>query len=105
MNNLRVLQYLSQTLQIGETAKSEWYAHWVTEGFKALEALLHDSNGSYCFNDTPTLADCCLIPQVYNAKRFDIDLTAFPKIESIYTHCSTLSAFQNAAPEAQSDAA
>lgn len=105
VNNLRLLQYLSQTLQIGETAKSEWYAHWVTEGFKALEALLHDSNGSYCFNDTPTLADCCLIPQVYNAKRFNIDLTAFPKIESIYTHCSTLSAFQNAAPEAQSDAA
>lgn len=105
LNNLRVLQYLSQTLQVSDTEKSNWYSHWITEGFTTLEALLQDSPGQFCFNDTPTLADCCLIPQVYNAKRFHIDLSDFPKIESIYTHCSTLSPFQQAAPEAQPDAA
>ena len=105
LNNLRVLQYLSQTLQVSDTEKSNWYSHWITEGFTTLEALLQDSPGQFCFNDTPTLADCCLIPQVYNAKRFHIDLSDFPKIESIYTYCSTLSPFQQAAPEAQPDAA
>ena len=105
LNNLRVLQYLSQTLHVSDKAKSEWYAHWITEGFTTLEALLQDSPGQFCFNDTPTLADCCLVPQVYNARRFNIDLSAFPKIERIYTHCSTLSPFQQAAPEAQPDAA
>ncbi len=105
LNNLRVLQYLSKTLNASDEQKTEWYRHWVITGLKALEAQLTHSNGQFCFGDQPSLADCCLIPQVYNAKRFNIDLSDFPKIESIYAHCNSLDAFQKAAPEAQPDAA
>ena len=105
LNNLRVLQYLSKTLNASDEQKTEWYRHWVITGLKALEAQLTLSNGQFCFGDQPSLADCCLIPQVYNAKRFNIDLSDFPKIESIYEHCNSLDAFQKAAPEAQPDAA
>lgn len=104
INNLRVLQYLTGTLNISDEAKTEWYKHWVLLGFQALEAQLGQSNGKFCFGDAPSFADCCLIPQVYNAKRFHLDLSAFPKIEAIYQHCNSLSAFQQAAPEAQTDA-
>jgi len=99
LNNLRVLQYLSGSLQVTDEQKTAWYKHWVKIGFKTLEALLSQSNGKYCFGEQATLADCCLIPQVYNALRFNIDLSAYPKIQSIYTHCNTLKAFQQAAPE------
>ncbi len=105
LNNLRVLQYLTRTLNASDEQKIEWYRHWVITGLKALETQLTHSNGQFCFGDQPSLADCCLIPQVYNAKRFNIDLSDFPKIESIYTHCNSLDAFQKAAPEAQLDAA
>lgn len=105
LNNLRVLQYLSKTLNASDEQQTEWYRHWVITGLKALEAQLTHSNGQFCFGDQPSLADCCLIPQVYNAKRFNIDLSDFPKIESIYAHCNSLDTFQKAAPEAQLDAA
>lgn len=105
LNNLRVLQYLSKILNASDEQKTEWYRHWAITGLKALEAQLTYSNGQFCFGDQPSLADCCLIPQVYNAKRFNIDLSDFPKIESIYEHCNSLDAFQKAAPEAQPDAA
>ncbi|MGX5698745.1 maleylacetoacetate isomerase [Acinetobacter kookii] len=105
LNNLRVLQYLSGTLEVTDEQKNTWYRHWVDTGFKTLEALLHSSNGRFCFGDQPTFADCCLIPQVYNALRFNVDITAYPKIASIYQHCNTLAAFQQAAPEAQQEAA
>ena len=105
LNNLRVLQYLTGPLQVTDEQKTAWYKHWVEMGFKTLEALLSQSNGKYCFGEQATLADCCLIPQVYNALRFNIDLSAYPKIQSIYTHCNTLKAFQQAAPEAQPEAA
>lgn len=104
LNNLRVLQYLSGSLQVTDEQKTAWYKHWVEIGFKTLEALLSQSNGKYCFGEQATLADCCLIPQVYNALRFNIDLSAYPKIQSIYTYCNTLKAFQQAAPEAQPEA-
>lgn len=104
LNNLRILQYLTNTLAVSDTQKSAWYRHWVEIGFKALEAQLTHSNGKFCFGEYATLADCCLIPQVYNAKRFNIDLSAYPKIESIYAHCNTLDAFQRAAPEVQAEA-
>lgn len=104
LNNLRVLQYLKGTLDISDEAKNEWYKHWIMLGFQSLEAQLAHSNGKFCFGDAPSLADCCLIPQVYNAQRFNLDLSAFPKIVSIYQHCNTLTAFQIAAPEAQTDA-
>lgn len=105
LNNLRVLQYLANTLEVTDEQKTAWYTHWVVTGFATLEAQLAQSNGQFCFGDQATLADCCLIPQVYNAKRFNIDLSAYPKIESIYAHCNTLTAFKNAAPEAQPEAA
>lgn len=105
LNNLRVLQYLSGTLKVSDEQKSDWYQHWIDIGFNGLEAQLKDSNGKYCFGETATFADCCLVPQVYNALRFNIDLAAYPKISAIYQYCNTLPAFQNAAPEAQADAA
>ncbi len=104
LNNLRVLQYLSGTLNISDEQKTAWYTHWVELGLNGLEAQLKNSNQQFCFGDTATFADCCLIPQVYNAKRFNIDLSAYPKIQSIYQYCNALPAFQNAAPEAQMDA-
>ena len=103
LNNLRVLKYLQQDLGLNDQQKSNWYQHWMLQGFQSLEAQLQDSNGQFCFGTQATFADCCLIPQVYNAKRFKIDLAAFPKIESIYQHCLTLPAFLHAAPEQQPD--
>jgi maleylacetoacetate isomerase len=103
LNNLRVLKYLNHELAITDQQKNDWYTHWVIEGFKSLELQLHHSNGQFCFGTKPTFADCFLIPQVYNAKRFKIDLSAFPKIESIYLHCLTLPAFLHASPEQQPD--
>ena len=105
LNNLRVLQYLSNTIDVSDAQKTEWYKHWVITGFDALEMQLIHSNGQFCFGEHATLADCCLIPQVYNALRFNIDLSNYPKIQSIYTYCNTLAAFKNAAPEVQIDAA
>lgn len=104
LNNLRVLQYLQNVFALSEGEKSTWYKHWIELGMRSLEAQLTESNGQFCFGEQATFADCCLIPQVYNAKRFNIDVSAFPKIESIYQHCMTLHAFQQAAPEAQIDA-
>ncbi|CAM4162811.1 maleylacetoacetate isomerase [Acinetobacter dispersus] len=101
INNLRVLKYLQNDLAISNEQKTLWYRHWILEGFHSLEMQLQHSNGQFCFGSQPTFADCCLIPQVYNAKRFKIDLSAFPKIESIYQHCLTLPAFLNATPEQQ----
>lgn len=106
IDNLRVLRYLKRDLGVSEDQKNAWYVHWVTEGFKALETRLaaQASPGKFVWGDTPTLADCCLVPQVYNANRFQIDLTPFPRIAAINAHCLTLDAFQRAAPEAQPDA-
>ncbi len=104
LNNLRVLQFLKHQYEISDEQKMQWYRHWVDIGFSSLEKQLQHSNGQFCFGELPTFADCCLIPQVYNALRFNIDLSAYPKIQSIYQHCNTLIAFQNAAPEQQADA-
>jgi len=82
LNNLRVLKYLQDELSLTNEQKSEWYQHWILEGFKSLEVQLQRSNGQFCFGNSATIADCCLIPQVYNAKRFKVDLSPFPKIES-----------------------
>lgn len=104
LNNLRVLQYLEHELQITPQQKQQWYRHWTEKGLAVLEAQLKDSNGRFCFGDQATFADCCLIPQVYNARRFHIDLSAFPKIQSIDQHCMSIPAFYQAAPEQQADA-
>ncbi|MGI2190240.1 maleylacetoacetate isomerase [Shewanella baltica] len=104
LNNLRVLQYLTQTLGVDEAAKNTWYHHWVASGFAALEILLKRHSGRYCFGDTVTLADLCLVPQVYNAMRFNVDLTPYPNIMRVWAECNQLESFADAAPERQVDA-
>lgn len=106
LNNLRVLNYLTQRLGADEEEKRAWYRHWVTEGLAALEKLLtaHPATGSFCHGDAPTLADCCLVPQVFNARRFDCPLDEFPTIRRIVENCEALPAFAAAAPANQADA-
>lgn len=103
LDNLRVLKYLKHELAVNDEQKNQWYQHWIIEGFKSLEMQLKDSNGQFCFGTQATFADCCLIPQVYNAKRFNVDLSDFPKIQSIDQHCLSLPAFLKATPEQQPD--
>ena len=103
LNNLRVLTYLKAELGADEKAGSDWYAHWIHEGFEAAEALASD--GTYVFGDKPTLADCFLVPQMYNARRFKVRVDKFPKLVASAEACNKLSAFRKAAPEQQPDAA
>lgn len=105
LNNLRVLQHLSSELNLDEAGKKAWYQHWVTTGFDAIEKMIERDGGQYCYGDSITLADVCLVPQVYNAKRFDIDLSRYPNIERVWLSCNILPAFAKAAPEVQDDAA
>lgn len=104
LNNLRVLQYLTGELGVSEQQKTDWMLHWLRQGFNALEQKLAATAGLCCFGDGVTLADVCLVPQVYNALRFQLDLAPYPTIERIYRHCCTLPAFAQAAPEVQADA-
>lgn len=106
LNNLRVLQYLEQVLGVDASAKAAWYQHWVATGFDALEALLQqDGQGSrFCLGDTPGMADCCLVPQMANARRFALPLQAYPHLCRIEAACLELDAFRKAAPENQPDA-
>jgi maleylpyruvate isomerase len=107
LGNLRVLNYLSSSLDVQEAAKLGWSQHWITEGFAALEALLSSSanTGSLCHGDTPTIADCCLVPQVFNARRFGVNLTPYPTIVAIDAACATIPAFIDAHPARQPDTA
>jgi len=106
LNNLRVLRYLAGPLNVPEVARNEWYRHWVVEGLTALERSLTPAagTGTFCHGDTPTLADICLVPQVYNAERADVDLSPFPRIMKIVAACRELRAFQDADPARQADA-
>ncbi|MGS0683447.1 maleylacetoacetate isomerase [Shewanella sp. 125m-7] len=104
LNNLKVLQYLTDELAMESEKKTAWYHHWVVEGFSALEKMLEKHSGVFCFGDKPTLADICLVPQVYNAKRFNVDLSLYPNIERVNAYCLTLQSFKDATPEAQADA-
>lgn len=106
LNNLRVLQYLGGELGVDKPMRDQWYRHWIKEGFGALETMLASSptTGRYCHGDTPGLADICLVPQVFNARRFECDLGPFPTITRIDKACMELEAFVNAAPENQPDA-
>ncbi|MCB6182692.1 maleylacetoacetate isomerase [Leeia sp. TBRC 13508] len=105
INNLRVLQYLTGTLGIAEDAKNTWYQHWVMHGLNALESQLanHPASGDFCHGDQPTFADICLIPQLYNARRFKVDLSAYPTLTRIESNCLAISAFIEASPEKQPD--
>lgn len=106
VDNLSVLQYLQDELGVGDQPKLEWYRHWVIRGFDALEAMLgRDSRtGRFCFGDQPGLADVCLVPQVYNARRYEVDLGPYPSIARIDAACAELDAFRRAAPGVQPDA-
>jgi maleylacetoacetate isomerase len=106
LGNLRVMQYLGRELQADEPARLAWTRHWMVEGFAALEALLAGdaSTGRFCHGDSPGLADCCLVPQLYNARRFKLDLAPYPTLVRIEQACLALPAFAAAVPEAQPDA-
>ena len=106
LNNLRVLRYLSHTLQVPEEGRNTWAQHWIALGFAALEEDLARSphTGLCCHGDTPTLADCCLVPQVFNARRFGLDLAPYPTVRRIAEHCEGLAPFQAAHPAQQPDA-
>lgn len=104
VNNMRILRYLQETLGATEAQKTAWYHHWIREGLTAVEALLaRHGHGAYCFGDAPTLADCCVVPQVANAQRMGCDLSAYPRLLQVYTHCIAQPAFQQAAPANQPD--
>jgi maleylacetoacetate isomerase/maleylpyruvate isomerase len=104
LNNLRVLKYLVRELKVEEEAKNTWYRHWVREGLLAFErelALL--PRGTYCYGDTPTLADCCLVPQIFNGKRFNVDFSGLDRTLAAFDACMKLPAFQKAQPSSCPD--
>lgn len=106
LNNLRVLAWLTGELGVDEERKLAWYRHWIEEGFRAIETLLQrpERNGPFCHGDRPTMADLFLIPQLYNARRFDVDLAPYPGIRAVEAACSEIEAFERARPEHQPDA-
>ena len=106
INNLRILRYLVKQAGLSEEAKNAWYVHWVQEGFSALETQLAASpdTGRFCHGDTPTIADCVLVPQVFNAVRFNIEMAPYPTIMRIDAACTELPAFAAAHPSQQPDA-
>lgn len=104
LNNLRVQKSLREDLQADEAQVSAWIARWITQGFTALEILIARHGGEWCFGDEPTLADCTLIPQIYGAQRFRVDLEPFPLIRAINTRAAGHPAFAAAHPDRQPDA-
>jgi maleylacetoacetate isomerase len=100
LNNLRVLKYLSGPLGVEEAARDAWYAHWIAEGLAALEALAAPRAGRFLFGDSVTLADICLVPQLYNARRFDVPLDAYPLLRAVDAEACALDAFAAAHPDA-----
>ncbi|MNM72636.1 Maleylpyruvate isomerase [compost metagenome] len=104
LNNLRVLQYLSGTLGVADEAKSAWIRHWIDTGLRSIEAGLADLRGPLSLGERPGYLEACLIPQLYNARRFGCDLSGYPRILAMEARCQELEAFQQAAPEVQPDA-
>lgn len=104
INNLRVLKYLSGVLKVEEEAKNTWYRHWVRTGLEAFERqLVQQPASTYCWGETPTLADCCLVPQIFNAKRFDTPLDGLPLTMAAFDACMALPAFKDTQPSACPD--
>ena len=101
LNNLRVLKYLKSELEQEEDAVRRWYAHWVKEGFLALESTLPGSG--FVNGEAPGMLEAFLVPQVYNAERFDVPMESFPRIRALQARCQSLPAFQHAHPDAQPD--
>ncbi|AON53356.1 maleylacetoacetate isomerase [Herbaspirillum seropedicae] len=107
LNNLRVLKYLKRELGMDDVRKNAWIAHWINLGFTALERQLaaDTTRGHFCVGDAPTMADCCLVPQIFNARRFEVDMAPYPTLCAIEQACHALPAFQQAHPAQQPDAA
>jgi maleylacetoacetate isomerase len=105
LNNLRVLRYLVRELKVDEEAKNEWYGHWVEQGLATVERRLsgEPQTGRFCHGDAPTLADCVLVPQIFNARRFDCRLDHVPTVMRVFDACMALPAFQRAQPSACPD--
>jgi maleylacetoacetate isomerase len=107
LNNLRVRQYIGKTYKLDEEGVNTWYRHWIAEGFRMMEAFLAQErkHGKYCFRDQITMADCCLVPQVFNAIAYKCDLKPYPAVMRIHEACMKLDAFVQAQPSKQPDAA
>jgi maleylacetoacetate isomerase len=105
LNNLRVLKYVEHELKITDLQKKTWYQHWIHEGFIAAEKILQKApKHQYCLSDTPSLADICLAPQIYNAERFNCNLGAYPLLQEKYANIMKLEAFERSYPDNQKDA-
>jgi maleylacetoacetate isomerase len=106
LNNLRVLKFFDEEWSVPQPERDLWVRHWIETGLAAFERLLidHPATGEFCDGETPTLADCALIPQVYNARRFGVDVSAWPTIDRIQQHCATVDPFVRAHPDNQPDA-
>ena len=106
LNNLRTLRYIKKSYALDEDGVNLWYRHWIAEGLSGLEGLLSGSDkcGKYCYRDQVTIADCCLVPQVFNAQRYSCDLAPYPTIMRIFAECMKLDAFIAAQPSKQPDA-
>ncbi len=101
LNNLRALNYLRDNFATTESQKNQWYFHWLTRGFDAVNAQLVQSTTAFCCGDTPSIADICLVPQLFNARRFHFDLSPYPRLTAIEAECQQLHAFQLAQPDNQ----
>ncbi|MBT9465959.1 maleylacetoacetate isomerase [Hydrogenophaga sp.] len=105
INNLRVLKYLTKELKVEEEPKNTWYRHWVRSGLESFERQLAlQAPSTYCHGDTPTLADCCLVPQIFNGQRFNVDFSGLPRTMAAFDACMKHPAFQKAQPSACPDA-
>jgi maleylacetoacetate isomerase len=104
LNNLRVLQHLKRALSQSEDQVNAWYRHWIADGLGKLEAELASNKGRFCHGEAPTMADCCLVPQIFNAKRYQSDLAPYPQTMRVFEACMQLEAFDRAQPSKQPDA-
>jgi maleylacetoacetate isomerase/maleylpyruvate isomerase len=104
LNNLRVLRYLVHDLKVAEDDKNRWYRHWVETGLETVERQLAAAPGRYCHGDQPTLADCVLVPQIFNAQRFECRLDHVPNVMRVFEACMALEAFEGTRPEKCPDA-
>ena len=105
LNNLRTLQFLKRELKQSEEQVTGWYRHWIAEGLGKLEAEMKSHlTGRFSHGDAPTMADCCLVPQIFNAQRYDCDLVPYPTVMRVFAECMKLDAFERAQPSRQPDA-
>ena len=104
LNNLRTLQHLKRALGQNEDQINTWYRHWIADGLAKLEAELSAGRGKFCHGDMPSMADCCLVPQIFNAKRYQSDLAPYPNTMRVFETCMQLEAFDRAQPSKQPDA-